>query len=79
MLQQEDQPFQIAFVAIPPYHEGPVPPDTPCLQGRLSDKEKWAIMSPYVVALLDGGFLKDWPQGTAPMPQNILDEIFDHP
>ncbi|HOT72256.1 MAG TPA: hypothetical protein PLX18_00530 [Anaerohalosphaeraceae bacterium] len=78
MLQQEDQPFQIAFVAIPPYHEGPVPPDTPCLQGRLSDKEKWAIMSPYVVALLDGGFLKDWPQGTAPMPQNILDEIFDH-
>jgi hypothetical protein len=48
------------------------------LLGKLSDKEKWAIMSPYVVALADGYFVRDWPQGTAPEPENLLDEIFDH-
>jgi hypothetical protein len=80
MAQQGEQGLTIAFVAVPPYGDnGPVPDDTPCLKGRLSDKEKWAIMSPYVVVLIDGGFVKDWPQGTAPDPQSILDEIFQQP
>ncbi|HOK67091.1 MAG TPA: hypothetical protein PK054_05860 [Anaerohalosphaeraceae bacterium] len=80
MAQQGETLMTIAFVAIPPYSEsGPVPADTPCLKGRLSDKQKWAIMSPYVVALVDGGFVKDWPQGTAPQPETLLDEIFEHP
>lgn len=80
MARQGEQNLTIAFIAIPPYSEnGPVPDDTPCLKGHLSDREKWAIMSPYVVALIDGDFVKDWPQGTAPEPQTILDEIFEHP
>jgi hypothetical protein len=78
MQEKGDKPLQVAFVAIPPYYpEGPVPADTVCLHGKMSDKEKWAIMSPYVVALIDGGFVRDWPQGSAPEPENLLDEIFD--
>ncbi len=80
MARQGETLMTIAFVAVPPYGQsGPVPEDTPCLKGRLSDKQKWAIMSPYVVALVDGGFVKDWPQGTAPQPETLLDEIFEHP
>lgn len=75
--QRGEEAFRIAFVAIPPYREeGPVPADTTCLHGKLSDQEKWAIMSPYVVALIDGAFVRDWPQGTAPPPEKLLDEIF---
>ncbi len=73
-----EKAFQIAFVAAPPFREpGPVPADTICLRGKLSESERWAIMSPYVVALIDGAFVRDWPQGTAPMPENLLDEIFE--
>jgi hypothetical protein len=77
MLEQGNEAFKIAFLAIPPYsEEGPVPEDTMCILGKLSDKEKWEVTSPYVVALLDGELIKTWPQGTAPEPDKILDEIF---
>ena len=71
--------FQLAYIAIPPYStdgSGPVPADTSCPHGKLSDKEKWAITSPLVVALLDGSVVKQWPQGSAPEPEQILDAIF---
>jgi hypothetical protein len=71
--------FQLAYLAIPPYStdgSGPVPADTTTLHGKLTDKEKWAITSPFVVALLDGSVVKQWPQGSAPEPDMILDEIF---
>ena len=74
-----DEGLTFAFVAIPPYGkigEGPVPADTVCPVGKLSDEKKWAIMSPYVVALIDGAFVRDWDQGTAPEPDKIMDEIF---
>ncbi|MHC5185436.1 MAG: MauE/DoxX family redox-associated membrane protein [Planctomycetota bacterium] len=69
--------FKIAFLAIPPYgDEDHVPDDTLCIVGRLSDEQQWGLMSPYVVALLDGELVKTWEQGTAPEPENILEEIF---
>lgn len=71
--------FKVAYVAIPPYGKdgsGPVPADTTALHGKLSDKQDWAITSPFVVALLDGSVVKQWPQGGAPEPARILDEIF---
>lgn len=78
MQESGQDAFQIAFVAIPPYsEEGPVPAETTCLLGKLSDTQKWGIMSPYVVALIDGSFVRDWPQGTAPLPDKLLDEIFE--
>jgi hypothetical protein len=76
---KEAEELKIAYIAIPPYGQegsGPVPSDTLCLHGKLTDKEKWAITSPFVVALLDGSVVKTWPQGSAPEPDRILDEIF---
>jgi len=75
-----DDSMKFAFVAIPPYSEkGPVPADTVCLRGKLSDSQKWAITSPYVVVLIDGQLVKTWKQGTAPEPDKIMDEIFAQP
>jgi len=74
-----DEAFRVAYIAIPPYGEagsGPVPADTVCLHGKLTDQQKWAISSPLVVALLDGAVVKTGPQGGAPDPGHILDEIF---
>lgn len=74
-----EEGLTIAFLAVPPYggiSKGPVPADTSCLTGKLSDKQNWLIMSPYVVALIDGAFVRDWPEGTAPEPENLMDEIF---
>lgn len=78
MAAMGDDAFTIAYIAIPPYGKGPVPDDTLCLHGKLSDKQKWAISSPLVVALLDGSVIKQWPQGTAPEPDYLLDQIFGH-
>jgi hypothetical protein len=82
MKELGDESMKIAFVAVPPYSDkGPVPADTVCLRGKLTEKDeqKFAIMSPYVVALIDGQFVKAWKQGTAPEPDKILDEIFAQP
>ncbi|HOK96895.1 MAG TPA: hypothetical protein PKW71_12305 [Anaerohalosphaeraceae bacterium] len=76
MTEQGNEAFKIAFLAVPPYGQGPVPADTTCLQGTLTDQQKWELTSPYVVALLDGQIVKTWPQGTAPAPDKILDDIF---
>ncbi|MCI0499173.1 MAG: hypothetical protein L0Y36_05785 [Planctomycetales bacterium] len=77
MTEQGNQEFRIAFLAVPPYStEGPVPADTTCILGTLTDAQKWEITSPYVVALLNGELVKSWKQGTAPEPQTIFDEIF---
>ncbi|HPO71089.1 MAG TPA: hypothetical protein PKV53_12405, partial [Anaerohalosphaeraceae bacterium] len=76
MTEQGNEAFKIAFLAVPPYGQGPVPADTTCIQGTLTDQQKWELTSPYVVALLDGQIVKTWPQGTAPAPDKILDDIF---
>jgi hypothetical protein len=80
MKESGDDGMKFAFLAVPPYSEkGPVPADTVCLRGKLSDAQKWAITSPYVVALIDGQVVKTWKQGTAPEPDKIMDEIFAQP
>ncbi len=79
MIEQGADGFKIAFLAVPPYHEDEdtVPDDTPCILGKLTDKQKWGLMSPYVVALLNGEKVKEWPEGTAPEPENLYDEVFE--
>ena len=77
MVEQGNDAFKIAFLAVPPYAEaGPVPDDTTCITGTLTDEQKWEVMSPYVVVLLDGELIKTFKQGTAPEAENILDEVF---
>lgn len=79
MTDQGEDTFKIAFLAIPPYSEaGPVPEDTTCLLGKLSDEKDWMVMSPYAVGLLDGELIKTWEQGTAPEPENIVNEVFEN-
>jgi hypothetical protein len=77
MTEQGNDTFKIAFLAIPPYAEtGPVPADTTCILGKLTDQKNWQVMSPYVVALLNGELIKTWKEGTAPEPDKIYDEVF---
>ncbi len=77
MNEQGSDAFKIAFLAVPPYAQtGPVPADTTCILGKLTEAEKWELMSPYVVVLLEGELMKTWPQGTAPDADKILDEVF---
>jgi len=78
MTDQGVDEFKLAFLAVPPYHdvEDTVPDDTTCILGKLTDEKKWGIMSPLVVALLDGELVKTWEPGTAPEPEEILNEIF---
>jgi hypothetical protein len=77
MVEQGIDAFKIAFLEIPPYgDEDHVPDDTLCIQGKLTDEQNWQLMSPVVVALLDGQKVKEWPQGTAPEPEKLLGEIF---
>lgn len=77
MQEQGNDAFKIAFIAVPPFAEaGPVPDDTTCILGTLTDEQKWEVMSPYVVALLDGELMKTWKQGTAPKAEEILDQVF---
>ena len=77
LVDQNADEFKIAFLAIPPYgDEDHVPDDTPCIQGKLTDEQNWQLMSPVVVALLDGQLVKQWDQGTSPEPENLLSEIF---
>jgi hypothetical protein len=79
MTEQGNIEFKIAFLAVPPLAEsGPVPADTSCIKGKMTDAQSWQIMSPYVVALLDGQLVKTWDQGTAPEPETLLDQIFAH-
>ena len=79
MTEQGLDAFKIAFLEIPPYggeDDVHVPEDTLCMEGKLTDERKWQLMSPVVVALLDGQLVKQWPQGTAPEPEDLLSEIF---
>ena len=77
MADQGIDQFKIAFLSIPPYgEEDHVPDDTTCIVGNLTDEKKWGLMSPLVVALLDGELQKTWEPGTAPEPDEILNEIF---
>ena len=79
MAEQGNDEFKIAFLAVPAYSdEGPIPEDTTCILGKLTDQEKWEINSPFVVLLIDGELMKTWEQGTAPEPDKIFEEIFGH-
>ncbi|MHC5164754.1 MAG: hypothetical protein ACYSOI_05285 [Planctomycetota bacterium] len=77
LVDQNIAEFKIAFLAVPPYgDEDHIPEDTACINGNLTDEKDWLVMSPLVVALLDGELMKTWEQGTAPAPENLLEEVF---
>jgi len=75
-LAGSEDAIRFAFIEIPPYtseQNGLIPPDTPCLAGRLDTGREWYITSPFVVVLVDGSLVKSW-QAEVPELDEILDE-----
>jgi thiol-disulfide isomerase/thioredoxin len=48
---------RIAFVAVPPYGDGPVHENSPCALGRLADVKEWFVTTPAVI-LMNSGIIK---------------------
>lgn len=73
---QEDADIQMAFIEIPPYGEDEelIPPETPCITGKI-DKKELLVETPLVVVLNEGKVLKAW-EGNAPTQEEIFQAIF---
>ncbi|UCG49940.1 MAG: hypothetical protein JSU94_09175 [Phycisphaerales bacterium] len=65
---------QIAFVEVPPYGQGPVSPDSPCVLGRLANVKEWFLTTPAVALLEDGRTKRAW-EGQAPPLETIIESI----
>lgn len=69
--------IRFAFIEAPVYEDdiaSPVPADTVCIVGRLSENpgKKWMINTPLVVLVVDGTAVKAWDEGTAPEFEEII-------
>lgn len=76
-LAGSEDAIRFAFIEIPPYtseKNGLIPPDTPCLTGRLDAGRQWYITSPFVVVIADGTLVKSW-QAEVPELNDILDAV----
>lgn len=74
----QDGDMQMAFIEIPPYgpaEDDPIPADSPCVRGKLSEAEEWLVETPVVVVLQDGEVLKVW-EGVAPGQDEIFEAVF---
>jgi len=72
--------IRFAFIEAPEYEDdvpSPVPADTICVVGRLSENPagKWMINTPLVVLVIDGVAIKKWDEGTAPEFGEIIQAI----
>ncbi len=65
---------QIAFVEIPPYGQGLVRADSPCVLGRLANVKEWFVTTP-AVALLENGRTKRAWEGQAPPFETIIESM----
>jgi thiol-disulfide isomerase/thioredoxin len=66
--------LNIAFIEIPPYGDGPVSKDSPCVQGKLADTKEWFVTTPAVVLLKDGVVLAGW-QAKAPDFDTVIEKM----
>jgi hypothetical protein len=46
--------LQIALIEVPPYGQGQVSRNSPCVPGRLVDTKDWFVTTPAVALLTDG-------------------------
>ena len=76
-LDKKHSSATVALIEVPTSH-GDSPKNPPagdlCLQGRLSDANKWFIETPAVVLLVDGKVLAGW-EGQAPQPEEVLGRL----
>lgn len=68
-----EQGIQFAFIEAPPYgKEGDeivIPPNTPCLRGRLEDSKEWYFATPLTVLTLEGKVVQYWEVEAATFEQ----------
>ncbi len=73
-LEGNEDFLQIALIAVPPYGQGPVSEDTPCLGGKLAETKEWFVTTPAVALLTDGKVTSVWEE-KAPDLDTILQNI----
>jgi len=75
-LDGNDDFLRIALVEMPPYGDGPVSEESPCLLGKLSQKKEWFVTTPAVALLKDGRVASAW-EGEAPEFDVVMDRMAD--
>ena len=68
--------LRIALVEMPPYGDGPVSKESPCLLGKLSQKKEWFVTTPAVALLKDGKVASAW-EGEAPEFDAVMERMVD--
>ena len=63
--------LQIALIEVPPYGQGQVSKNSPCVPGRLADTKDWFVTTPSVALLKDGQVISAW-EAKAPDMDTIL-------
>lgn len=66
--------LQIALIEVPPYGQGQVSRNSPCVPGRLADAKEWFVTTPAVALLTDGQVISAW-EAKAPDLDIILENI----
>ena len=66
--------LRIAFMAVPPYGQGPVSENSPCTLGKLAAVKEWFVTTPAVALLTDGRVKAAW-EAEAPDFEAILTQM----
>jgi len=66
--------LRIALIEVPPYGQGPVNQNSPCILGRLDQTKEWFVTTPAVVLLTDSQVTSAWEE-KAPDFDTILQNI----
>ena len=73
-LQGNEDFLRIALIAVPPYGQGPVSENSPCMLGRLPETKEWFVTTPVVALMSDGKVTSAWEE-KAPDLDTILQKI----
>jgi len=66
--------LRIGLVSVPPYGQGPVRENSPCVVGKLGEPKEWFLTTPAVALLTDGKVAAAW-EGKAPTFDTILQKL----
>ena len=73
-LAGNDDFLRIALIEVPPYGQGQVSRNSPCVLGRLADTKDWFVTTPAVALLKDGQVISAW-EAKAPDLDTILENM----
>ncbi len=61
-LEGNEEFLRIALIAVPPYGQGPVSENSPCILGRLPETKEWFVTTPAVALLTNGQVKAAWEE-----------------